>query len=72
MVRLKWAPKGTFHKLSPKQLERSVQELAGRHHIREQETIDQLASFANGMNGKRLKYKALIRDKGFASGARAA
>lgn len=69
---LKRAHKGTFHKLSPKHLDRYVQEFAGRHNIREQDTADQLASFANGMKGKRLRYKDLIKANGLASGARAA
>ena len=41
---LKRAYKGTFHKLSPNHLDRYVQEFAGRHNIREQDTVDQLAS----------------------------
>ena len=68
---LKRAHKGTFHKLSPKHLDRYVQEFAGRHNIRDQDTVDQLASIAKGMNGKRLTYKALVADNGPASGARA-
>ena len=68
---LKRAHKGTFHKLSPKHLDRYVQEFAGRHNIREQDTIDQLASIASGMKGKRLTYKQLIADNGLPSGARA-
>ena len=69
---LKRAHKGTFHKISPKHLNRYVQEFAGRHNIREQDTVDQLASIAGGMNGKRLRYKELISDNGLPSGARAA
>ena len=63
---------GTYHKLSPKHLDRYVQEFAGRHNIREQDTIDQLASIASGMNGKRLTYKQLTADNSLPSGARAA
>ena len=69
---LKRPHKGTFHKFSPKHLDRYVQEFAGRHNVREQDTIGQLASVREGMDGKRLTYKALIRDNGLASGARAA
>ena len=68
---LKRAHKGTFHKLSPKHLDRYVQEFAGRHNVRGQDTKDQLEQIAGGMNGKRLTYKALIRDNGRASGANA-
>ena len=68
---LKRAHKGTFHKLSPKHLDRYVQEFAGRHNVREQDTIDQMASLSNGMEGKRLRYRTLIADNGLDSGARA-
>ena len=68
---LKRAHKGTFHKLSPKHLDRYVQEFAGRHNIREQDTINQLESISKGMNGKRLRYRQLIADNGLSSGARA-
>ena len=58
---LKRAHKGTFHKLSPKHLDRYVQEFAGRHNVREQDTIEQMATVADGMDGKRLTYERLIR-----------
>ena len=67
---LKRAHKGTFHKLSPKHLNRYVQEFAGRHNVREQDTIDQLVAISSGMEGKRLRYRTLIADNGLASGAR--
>ena len=57
---LKRAHKGTFHKLSPKHLDRYVQEFAGRHNIREQDTIEQMHSLAKGMTGKRLRYRDLV------------
>ena len=57
---LKRAHKGTFHKISPKHLHRYVSEFAGRHNVREANTIDQMASVARGMVGKRLTYRALI------------
>jgi transposase-like protein len=61
---------GTFHKLSPKHLDRYVQEFAGRHNLREQDTIDMMGAVVLGMDGKRLKYTDLIRDNGLDSGAR--
>ena len=67
---LKRAHKGTFHKLSPKHLDRYVQEFAGRHNVREQDTIEQMATVADGMDGKRLTYERLIRDNGLENGAR--
>lgn len=68
---LKRAHKGTFHKLSPKHLDRYVQEFAGRHNIREQDTNEQLNSLLDGMEFKRLKYHDLIADNGLDSEARA-
>jgi len=56
---LKRAHKGTFHKISPKHLQRYVNEFAGRHGIREQDTIDQMQSVIAGMVGKRLMYREL-------------
>lgn len=69
---LKRAHKGTFHKLSPKHLDRHVQEFAERRNVREMDTIDQIRSLRDGMEGRRLTYKTLIKDDGFSSGARAA
>ena len=66
----KRAHKGTFHKLSPKHLDRYVQEFAGRHNLREQDTAKQMQSMRSGMEGKRLRYKQLIKDNGLSSGAR--
>ena len=68
---LKRAHKGTFHKLSPKHLDRYVQEFAGRHNIRERDTIDQMGMVARNMAHKRLRYRTLIADNGLDSGARA-
>ena len=68
---LKRAHTGTFHKLSPKHLERYVQEFAGRHNMRALDTINQIKGIRRGMEGKRLTYKALIKDNGLKSGARA-
>jgi len=67
----KRAHKRTFHKLSPKHLDRYVQEYAGRHNVRDLYTIEQMQSMRGGMEGKRLTYKALIANYGLASGARA-
>lgn len=51
---------GTYHKISPKHLGRYVTEFAGRHNVREMDTIDQMAFVAKGIVGKRLKYEELI------------
>ena len=68
---LKRAHTGTFHKLSPKHLDRYVQEVAGRHNLRELDTINIMFAVASGMEGKRLRYRELIADNGLDSGARA-
>ncbi len=67
---LKRAHKGTFHKMSPKHLNRYVNEFSGRHNVRPQNTIDQMSGVVTGMEGKRLRYVDLIADNGLASGAR--
>ena len=50
---------GTYHKISPKHLQRYVDEFAGRHGIRNADTLDQMGTVVVGMVGKRLSYKAL-------------
>ena len=48
---LKRAHKGTFHRLSPKHLQRYVNEFAGRHNIRDKDTIDQMTDIVCGLCG---------------------
>ena len=67
---LKRAYKGTFHKISPKHLDRYVTEFAGRHNVREADTLDQMVGVARAMSDKRLRYDELIADNGLGSGAR--
>ena len=57
---LKRAHKGTFHHISPKHLHRYVNEFAGRHNIRDADTIDQMRSVVAGVIGRRLMYRNLI------------
>ena len=66
---MKRAHTGTFHKISPKHLDRYVQEFAARHNLREQDTINIMASMTAGMRGKRLRYRELIADNGLDNGA---
>ena len=56
---LKRMHKGTYHQISPKHLDRYVQEFAGRHNVRPQDTADQMAALARGATGKRLRYQDL-------------
>ncbi|MCY4479101.1 MAG: IS1595 family transposase [Rhodospirillales bacterium] len=51
---------GTYHHMSAKHLDRYVTEFAGRHNVREADTVDQMAHMAQGMVGKRLRYRDLI------------
>ena len=53
---------GTFHNISEKHLDRYVNEFAGRHNIREKDTIEQMKEVVRGMIGKKLEYKELIND----------
>lgn len=67
---LKRAHKGTFHKMSPKHLQRYVNEFAGRHNIREAGKLAQMAFVAAKLAGRHLPYARLIADDGLPSGAR--
>ena len=57
---LKRAHKGTFHKISPKHLQRYANEFTGRHGVRELDTLDQMGVVASRMVGKQLSYRKLI------------
>lgn len=59
-AKLKRAHKGTYHKMSVKHLGRHVQEFAGRHNIRELDTIDQIVNLVLNSAGKQLRYKDLV------------
>lgn len=67
---LKRGYQGTYHKMSPKHLDRYVAEFSGRHNVRESDTIDQMSGVVASMAGKRLRYSDLIADNGLESGAR--
>ena len=51
---------GTYHHVSVKHLNRYVEEFAGRHNARSDDTIDQMRNLAKGMVGKRLRYQDLV------------
>lgn len=45
-----------------KHLERYVTELAGRHNVKDLDTLEQMAVLVRGMVGKKLPYKELIKE----------
>ena len=57
---LKRAYKGTWHQLSTKHLNRYVQEFAGRHNVRQMNTIDQMRDVVAHLVGRRLLYRDLV------------
>lgn len=67
---LKRGDVGTYHKMSPKHLDRYVREFAGRQNVREMDTLAQMGVLARGMDGKVLHYRDLTADNGLPSGAR--
>ena len=50
---------GTYHRMSPKHLQRYVNEFSGRHNIRPLDTIQQMRAIVRGLEGKRLRYREL-------------
>ena len=67
---LKRAHKGTFHKLSPKHLNRYVQEFAGKHNMRDSGTLAQMRDTVAKLVGRNLLYRDLIANNGLSSLAR--
>ena len=56
---LRRAHMGTFHKFSPKHLQRYVNEFAAKNNIRDLETIDQMRHVVHQMPQERLTYSQL-------------
>ena len=50
---------GVYHHISAKHLQAYVDEYAGRHNMRDLDTVDQMAHLAAGLAGKRLTYADL-------------
>ena len=67
---IKRAHDGTFHKISPKHLQRYVSEFAGKHNIRDSGTLAQMRDTVARLVGRNLLYRDLIADNGLPSGAR--
>ena len=57
---LKRGYKGTYHQMSAKHLSRYITEFAGRHNVRDLDTVAQMAALAKGLDGKRLRYTDLV------------
>lgn len=68
---LKRSHKGTFHKISPKHLNRYVQEFVGKHNMRQLGTLLQMRATVAGLVGRNLLWRDLVRDNGASSAARA-
>ncbi len=50
---------GAYHHISPKHLQRYVNEFAGRHNMRLLDTMDQMRHVAKALEGKQLRYSDL-------------
>ena len=67
---LKRAHAGTFHKISPKHLDRYVGEFAGKHNIRDSDTIVQMRGTVARLVGRNLLYRDLIASNGLSNAGR--
>ncbi len=54
---------GVYHHMSLKHLQRYVDEFAGRHNIRDMDTLAQMQHVVAGMVGRRLLYRKLTADQ---------
>ncbi len=62
---------GTFHKISPKHLDRYIREFAGKHNIRESGTLAQMRDTVARLVGRRLLHRDLIAPNGLSNAGRA-
>ncbi len=67
---LKRAHQGTFHKISPKHLQRYVNEFVGKHNIRNSDTLCQMRDTVARLVGRNLLLRDLVSCNGLSSGAR--
>ena len=67
---LKRAHKGTFHKMSPKHLQRYVSEFAGKHNIRDSGTLTQMRGTVARLVGRNLLYRDLVAGNGLSNAGR--
>ena len=64
---LKRAHGGTFHKISPKHLDRYVREFASKHNIRDSGTLAQMRDTVARLVGRNLLYRDLIARNGLSN-----
>lgn len=57
---LKRGYQGVYHHFSAKHLQRYIDEFAGRHNLRELDTVDQMGMVARGLIGQRIRYVDLV------------
>ena len=51
---------GVYHHISAKHLQRYIAEYAGRHNVREEDTMKQMEAVVTRMVGKRIMYQELV------------
>ena len=51
---------GVYHHMSPKHLNRYIDEFEGRHNSRPLDTADQMSAIARQSQGKQLRYQDLV------------
>ncbi len=56
---------GTYHKMSPKHLQRYIDEFSGRHNIRQLDTLMQMIVIVQMMEGKSLTRRELVNGQKF-------
>lgn len=64
MLRSLGTHKGVYHKMSPKHLQRYVDEFTWRQNVRREDIIDIMAHLVVGLAGKQLLYWKLVADNG--------
>ena len=66
---LKREHKASVTRLSPKHLDRYAQEFAGRHNIRNTDTLQQMDVMVHTLEGRHITYADLTEPNGLSSGA---
>ncbi len=57
---VKRAHKGTYHSMSPKHMHRYAAEFAGRHNVRDKDTLARMRDVVTRMIGRSLTYRYLV------------